>query len=160
LGHLAIKFGVALGADVTAVSSRESKVDEAKKLGAHHFLASSNKDQFKAAAGTFDFIVCAANGHDMDYNSYFTLLRTNGVFIMVGAVEKMTVNIIPFLMRQIAFTGSIIGSPATINEMLKFASENNILADIETFPMENVNDALQGVRDGKPRFRYVLQISQ
>ena len=153
---MAIKFGVALGAQVTAISSRDSKAAEAKKLGAHHFLASSNKDQFKAAFNSFDVVLCTANGHDMDLNIYFPLLKTNGKFIMVAGGEKITLNMIPFLMKQLVFCGSIIGSPAMIREMLALASEKNILAEITTFPIEKVNEALQGVREGKPLFRYVL----
>jgi D-arabinose 1-dehydrogenase-like Zn-dependent alcohol dehydrogenase len=96
----------------------------------------------------------------MDFNTYFTLLAPNGKFIMVGAPENpISIQVLPILFRQISFTGSLIGSPATIEEMLRLASEHNIVADVQTFPIEQVNEAVQGVRDGKPQFRYVLKIT-
>ena len=157
---MGVKFGVALGAEVTAISVNESKAGEAKKLGAHHFLATSNKAARKAAAQSLEVILFTANGKNMDFKRYVKLLAPNGKFIMVGAPENpVSFNALQMICGQISFTGSHIGSPATIQEMLKLASEHNIVADIQTFPIEQVNDAIQGVRDGKPHFRYVLKIT-
>ena len=44
LGHLGLKFARALGAEVYAISTSASKEEEAKKLGAHHFINTKDKD--------------------------------------------------------------------------------------------------------------------
>jgi D-arabinose 1-dehydrogenase-like Zn-dependent alcohol dehydrogenase len=156
-----VKFAVALGAEVTAISTKESKAEEAKKLGAHHFLVSSNPEVLKAAAGTFDFLLCCAGGDNMDFSSFFSLLDKNGKFVMVGITAKpITINLLPFIMKQISLSGSCHGSPDIVEEMLQLASKHNILADVETMPLEKADEALQGVREGKPKFRYVLKIEQ
>jgi D-arabinose 1-dehydrogenase-like Zn-dependent alcohol dehydrogenase len=44
LGHLGLKFARALGAEVYAISTSASKEEEAKKLGAHHFINTKDND--------------------------------------------------------------------------------------------------------------------
>ncbi|MFN4976719.1 MAG: NAD(P)-dependent alcohol dehydrogenase, partial [Bacteroidota bacterium] len=44
LGHMAVKFAVAFGAEVTVISTSASKVAEAHKLGAHHFVLAKDAD--------------------------------------------------------------------------------------------------------------------
>ena len=52
---------------------------------------------------------------------------------------------------------SPLGSPDTINTVLAFAARHGIEPMIETFPMSKVNDALEKLRSGKPRYRIVLE---
>lgn len=56
LGHMAVKFGVSFGADVTVLSTHESKRADALKLGAHNFVVTKDVEQLKSVANTFDFI--------------------------------------------------------------------------------------------------------
>jgi uncharacterized zinc-type alcohol dehydrogenase-like protein len=44
LGHMAVKFAVAMGAEVTMLSTSPSKAKDAKQLGAHHFVLSTDKN--------------------------------------------------------------------------------------------------------------------
>jgi len=57
-------------------------------------------------------------------------------------------------------TGTLIGSPSKIEEMLQFCSEHNIVADVQVYPIEKVNEAFVDFVAGKPRYRFVLQITQ
>ena len=81
LGHMAVKFGVAFGAEVTVLSTSPSKEENAKQLGAHHFVVTSDPEQLKAVKGSFDFILDTVSAeHDM--NLYISLLKQM-VFIYV-----------------------------------------------------------------------------
>jgi D-arabinose 1-dehydrogenase-like Zn-dependent alcohol dehydrogenase len=51
----------------------------------------------------------------------------------------------------------LLGAPEESEEMLKLVSEKNIKAWVETYPMDQVNEAIEDFRAGKPRFRYVLK---
>ena len=84
LGHMAVKFGVAFGAEVTVLSTSPSKEGDAKKLGAHHFLVTSDKQQLDAAKGSFHFILDTVSA-DHDIDMYMSLLKTDGTHICVGA---------------------------------------------------------------------------
>src|SRR3984893_14930853 len=87
LGHMGVKFGVAFGAEVTVLSTSPKKEADAKKLGAHHFVVTTDPAQVKAAKNSFDFILDTVSA-EHDYNLYLSLLKTNGVQICVGAPPK------------------------------------------------------------------------
>src|SRR5438874_3956433 len=53
LGHMAVKFGVAFGAEVTVLSTSASKEAAAKALGAHKFVVTSDASQLEAVKRSF-----------------------------------------------------------------------------------------------------------
>src|SRR3984957_12859925 len=57
LGHMAVKFAVSFGAEVTMISHSASKEADAKRLGAHKFLLASKKENLAQYKGYFDFIL-------------------------------------------------------------------------------------------------------
>ena len=158
LGHLAIKFARAFGCEVIAFSTSPGKEQESKALGAHRFVLSSDPDQMSAAADSCDFILTAAHT-DLDWNGYVKALRTKGTLCMVGAPPTALLNVPPvvLLLQEKRLCGSIIGSRATIQEMLSFAARHSIGATVELMPMAEVNVALDRVRAGKVRYRMVLK---
>jgi uncharacterized zinc-type alcohol dehydrogenase-like protein len=62
------------------------------------------------------------------------------------------------LFGQHSVSGSPVGSPATIRKMLEFAARHGINPMTEHFPLSQVNEALDHLRAGKPRFRIVLDV--
>ncbi|KAL6986548.1 cinnamoyl-Coa reductase [Sarracenia purpurea var. burkii] len=84
LGHLAVKFGKAFGLAVTVFSPSISKKEEALTLlGADNFVLSSDDQQMIAQAKSFDFIINTSSG-DILFDPYMSLLKTDGVLILVG----------------------------------------------------------------------------
>ena len=61
LGHMAIQFARVFGAEVTAFSTSAAKEEEARALGAHHFVNSRESKALKEVAGTLDFILSTVN---------------------------------------------------------------------------------------------------
>ena len=89
LGHMGVKFGVSFGAEVTVLSTSPSKEKDAKALGAHKFVVTSDPSQVEAVKETFDFILDTVSAkHDMSF--YLSLLATNGTHICVGAPPNRT----------------------------------------------------------------------
>jgi len=158
LGHLGIQFAAALGAEVTAISRSENKKQTAKELGAQHFLNSADPEQIKAAQLSFDFVLQTENVSS-DLSSYLNLLTPLGTLLVVGIPES-ALQIAPsaLVMAGRTIMGSLIASPTRIEEMLKLASEKKILAHVQEYDISRVNEAIKGVREGKPRFRHVLKI--
>src|SRR5580658_11008836 len=74
LGHLALQFARVFGAEVTAFSTSAAKEEEARKLGAHHFVNTRESKAVREVAGKFDFILTTINV-DQDWNSYIQSLR-------------------------------------------------------------------------------------
>ena len=82
---MAVKFASSFGADVTVLSTSPGKKADALKLGAHHFIVSTDEEQLKAAAGSFNFILDTLSAPH-DYNKYISLLKVDGTIICVACL--------------------------------------------------------------------------
>lgn len=159
LGHMAVKFGVAFGAEVTVLSSSPSKKDDALKLGAHKFVVTSDKEQTKNVTGYFDFILDTVSAKH-DYNLYLSFLKTNGVHICVGAPPTPT-EIFAFSLigGRKSLAGSLIGGIAETQEMLDFCAEHNIVSDIEMIDIKDINKAYERMLKSDVKYRFVIDIA-
>lgn len=156
LGHLAIQFARVFGAQVTAFSTSLGKEAEARSLGAHHFVNSRESKAMKEVAGSLDFILAAANA-DHDWGTYIQALRPTGTLCFVGVPPSpVTVQAFPLIAGQRAISGSPIGSPFRLREMLDVAGRHDVKAMTELFPMAKANEAIEKVKKSKVRYRAVL----
>ncbi len=159
LGHMAVKFGVAFGAEVTVLSTSPSKEKEAKALGAHKFIVTTNAEQFASAKSSFDFILDTVSAkHDLA--SYLSLLKTNGIHICVGApTEPHIVPAFALLGGRKSVAGSGIGGLPETQEMLDYCAEHNIVSDIELIDIKNITSAYERMIKGDVRYRFVIDMS-
>ncbi|MFA3792406.1 NAD(P)-dependent alcohol dehydrogenase [Aliiglaciecola sp. SL4] len=157
LGHLALQFLNSWGCEVTAFTRNSKEQDELIKLGAHKVLNSSSDEELKAAAGTFDLIISTVNVK-LNWNAYVSTLAPKGRLHFVGATtEPLDLSLFPLMAGQRSVSSSPVGSPATIKTMLDFAALHKVEPVTEYFPFEQVNEALDKLRNGKPHYRIVLQ---
>ena len=158
LGHLAIQFLAAWGCEVTAFSSTADKESQAREMGAHHFITSSDPKALKAVRGRFDAIINTTNV-ELNWDAYIAALAPRGTLHTVGAVLGAFGPSNGFMLigGQKSVSGSPLGSPATTATMLDFAARHDVAAQIEVFPMSEVNAALDHLKAGKARYRVVLQ---
>ncbi len=157
LGHLALQFLNAWGCEVTAFTSSDAKAQEAIELGAHHTLNSRNQKDIEQAAEQFDFIISTVNVK-LDWNLYLSTLKPKGRLHFVGAtLEPLDIAAFGLIAGQKQISGSPVGSPATIKQMLEFAAQHNIEPQVETFKMDDVNEAIAHLESGKARYRVVLE---
>lgn len=156
LGHLALQFLNAWGCEVTAFTSSDAKKAEALEMGAHRTVDSRDAEQLQAAAGQFNFILSTVNVK-LDWNAYVATLAPKGRLHFVGAtLEPLDLGVFPLIMGQRSVSGSPVGSPATIATMLDFALRHDIKPVIETYPFDQVNEAMERLRSGQARYRIVL----
>ncbi len=157
LGHLALQFLNKWGCHVTAFTSSDSKAEDAKALGAHEVLNSRDGDAMKKAQGSFDFILSTVNV-PLIWSDYINLLGPDGTLHFVGAVlEPIQVAAFSLIGGRKKITGSPLGSPALVREMLDFCERHQIAPQTESFAMSDVNDAIEHLRAGKARYRLVLK---
>ncbi len=156
LGHLAIQFARVFGAHVTAFSTTVGKEEEARALGAHHFVHSRESKSMKEVAGSLDFILSTVNA-DQDWSAYLQALRPNGSLWFVGVPPSpVSVHTFPLVSGMRTIGGSPVGSPFRLREMLDVAARHGVKAVTEGFPMSKANEAIDKVRKGKVRYRAVL----
>jgi len=159
LGHMGVKFGVAFGAEVTVLSSSPSKQADAKKLGAHKFVAMSDPEQVKGVKGYFDFILDTVSApHDMGL--YLSLLKTDGIHICVGVpAEPISVPSFGILGGRKSVAGSGIGGLPETQEMLDYCAANNIVSDIELIDIKDIQKSYERMLKGDVRYRFVIDMA-
>jgi uncharacterized zinc-type alcohol dehydrogenase-like protein len=156
LGHLAVQFARAFGCEVTAFSTSPDKEPEAKQLGAHHFVPSTDTDRLKKAAGSIDFLLNTTQA-ELDWPLWTGLLRPLGEFCQVGGYTgDIKVPAMDLILGRKSVSGSCIGNRHTMREMLEFAAVHGISPETETTSLDRVNDAIERVRSNKARYRIVM----
>lgn len=159
LGHMAVKFAVAMGADVTVLSTSPSKKQDALDLGAHHFELSTDEDAMKKLKSHFNVILDAISA-DHDYEKYLDLLDLNGKLLVVG-LPKDNPKVDPFALikNRRSIIGSMIGGTKETQEMLDFCAEKNITADVEIIKMQDINEAFDRMVKNDVKYRFVIDMA-
>ena len=159
LGHMAVKLARAMGANVTVLSTSESKREDAIALGAHAFAATRDRGTFKRLANRFDLIIDTVSA-DHDYNAYLSLLRLDGVMVLVGLPDKaLPVSAFALVGKRRSLAGSMVGSIGETQEMLDFCAEHGIASDIELIRVEQINEAYERMLKNDVRYRFVIDIA-
>lgn len=159
LGHMAVKFAVAMGAEVTMLSTSPSKINDAKRLGAHHFVLSTDREAMKKHAGHFDVVLDAISASH-NFEIYLKLLDLHGKLLVVGLPkEHPQVNPFELIKNRRSIIGSMIGGTVETQEMLDFCSEKNIVADVEVIPMQYINEAYERMLKNDVKYRFVIDMA-
>lgn len=158
LGHMAVKLGASMGAEVTVLSRSPEKEKDARGLGAHHFELTTDPATMKKLSGNFHFIIDTVSAPH-DYNSYLNLLATNGVMILVGAPPKPSeVSAFQLIGGRRSLVGSLVGGIKETQEMLDYCAEHGITSDVEVIPMEKINEAYERTLAGDVHYRFVVDM--
>jgi alcohol dehydrogenase (NADP+) len=159
LGHMAVKFGVSFGAEVTVLSTSPSKEADAKKLGAHKFVVTSDAKQVRSVRGYFDFIIDTVSS-EHDFKLYLSMLKTNGTHILVG-LPSQPLEIPPFSIvgGRKSVAGSSIGGIPETQEMLDYCAQHNIVSDIELIDIKDITKAYERMVKGDVRYRFVIDMA-
>ncbi|MGC1418270.1 MAG: NAD(P)-dependent alcohol dehydrogenase [Candidatus Acidiferrum sp.] len=159
LGHMAVKFGHALGAQVVVFTTSPNKKEDALRLGADAVVVSRNADEMQKHAGSFDFILDAVSA-EHDINAYINLLRRDGNIVLVGAPEKpLSVSAFGLLMGRRSISGSPIGGLPETQEMLDFCGKHNITSDVEVIPIQKVNEAYERLLKSDVKYRFSIDMA-
>lgn len=159
LGHFAIQWIKAMGAEAVALSHSDRKREDAMELGCDEYIVTGDEELMKSRANSLTHIMCTSFADNFDWSLFLNLLKSNGKFIMVAIPGTPLAGIPPFLLagKKLAISDSIIGSPRIIEDMLRFAATTTVKPWINKMPMSDVNAAVQAMKDGKPRYRIVLE---
>ena len=159
LGHMGVKFAKAFGAHVVVFTTSPGKKDDALRLGADEVIISTNPDEMRQHAGTFNFILDTIAA-DHDINAYINMLGRDGNITLVGAPEKpFPVSAFALLFGRKSLSGSIIGGIAETQEMLDFCGRHNITADVEVIPIQKVNEAYERLLKSDVKYRFSIDMA-
>jgi uncharacterized zinc-type alcohol dehydrogenase-like protein len=158
LGHMAVKLAKAMGAQVVLFTTSPSKIEDAKKLGAHEVVLSKSAEEMAKHATSFDLILdCVSAEHDL--NAYLKLLKRDGTMTMVGAPDKpLAINVFHLLLKRRSLAGSGTGGIKETQEMLDFCAEHKIVAEVEIIEMSQIEEAFEKLLKQDVRYRFVIDM--
>jgi D-arabinose 1-dehydrogenase-like Zn-dependent alcohol dehydrogenase len=158
LGHLGVQFAAKFGYDVIAIGRGEDKQSLANKLGARRYIDSARQDvaaELMKEGGAAAILATAPDAKS--FGPLVDGLGVKGRLVTVGASSE------PFAVSSFQLIGaqrSIIGWPSGTSkdseDTLKFAAQTGVRAMIETFPIDQAEQAYDRMMTGRVRFRAVL----
>lgn len=160
LGLMGVKVAVALGSQVTAITTSRAKGALARQLGASDVVVSTDNTDLDRVDRTLDVIISTIpRTHDV--MPYLKMLRLNGTYVIVGAIEAMRQ---PYdsdvlIGRRASITGSGIGGIQETQEFLHFCAERNLIADVEVIAIDQINDVYDEIVSKQPATRFVIDIA-
>ena len=159
LGHMGLKFAHSFGAHSVQLTTSLKKKEDALKLGADDVVLSTDDAAMKKHAGTFDFILDTASApHALD--PYLSLLKQDGVITLVGLPEKPpSINMFALITKRASIAGSMIGGMPETQEMLEYCGRNNITAEVEVIPIQQINEAFERMLKQEVKYRFVIDMS-
>lgn len=159
LGHMAVKLAASMGAEVTMLSRSPSKEKDAQELGAHHFELTTDPENMKKLANSFNFIIDTVSA-EHDYSEYLALLKTDGVMILLGAPPTPSqVPAFPLIMGRRSLVGSLVGGIKETQEMLDYCAEHGITSDVEMINIDQINEAYERTLKGDVHYRFVIDMA-
>lgn len=156
LGHMGVKFAVAMGAEVTVLSHSPSKEADALAMGAHAFIATNNPDNFNPIQKKFDLILNTISA-EIVIDDFLKLLKLDGTLVVVGIpAQPYKINVRNLLSGRRSIAGTMIGGLPEIQEMLDFCGEHNILSDVEVIDANYINEAYVRTVASDVKYRFVI----
>ncbi len=160
LGHMAVKLAIAMGAEVTVLTTSIEKKDYALELGAIEVIDANDHKEMRSNEKTLDFIISTIpQPHDV--NPYVKLLNLDGHLVIVGCIAPLTkpIDMTKMIPDRRSLGSSLIGSIAETQDVLDFCAKNNIQPNIKIISIEKVNEAYEIINDKKADFRYVIDMA-
>jgi len=160
LGHMAVKFAAAMGAETYVLGHSPNKAQDAKEMGATEYLITS--ESFESHKDTFDVILNTVSA-DIELDSLLDMLKVGGTLIYVGVSgNKQSFHPFSLITGLKSIAGANTGSISGTQEMLDFCGEHNIVSTIEMVDASDpkaIDDAYARVVGSDIRYRFVIDAS-
>lgn len=160
LGHLGIQYAHAAGFETAAISRTPEKESLAKELGADHFINATETDagQRLQELGGADVVLATAPSSNA-ISSIVSGIGVDGSVVVVGVPgEPVEVSAQQLVQSRGGVEGWASGHARDSQDTLEFSSLRDIAPEIETYPLEDVNEAYGRMIDNEARFRAVLEL--
>jgi len=156
VGHMAVQFAKVENCDVIAFSRSQNHLHVAKRLGALDVMTfSENQEKFllslKEKHGFLDAAIVFAPS-DIVTDTAIKSVKKGGLIIIATVGENPS-----FLaFEEKTIRGTLIGSTADMEEVIKICDEKKLEVITKVFPLESANDALKKLKDSEIEARAVL----
>nr|WP_321981224.1 NAD(P)-dependent alcohol dehydrogenase [uncultured Cohaesibacter sp.] len=159
LGHMALKFLVERGADVTVFTTTPAKTADATRMGARQAVVWPDEKAFAKLSGHFDFIIVAVP-HSYKVDLFVPLLKVDGNLVNVGVLGQIEgINGFPLVLGRRSIAGSNVGGVPETQQLLNYCAAKNIRPEVEVIAIDQVNAAWDRVIAKDVRYRFVIDMS-
>ncbi|MGH3594753.1 MAG: zinc-binding dehydrogenase, partial [Mycobacterium sp.] len=158
LGHLGVQFSRAMGFETVAIARGSAKAEDARELGAHHYIDSTSGDVSEAmrALGGVAVVLGTAGNSEAMAQTVGGLLP-HGELVTIGvATEPLPISPMQLITPGISITGHPSGSARDVEETMHFAVVSGVRAWIEQRPLAEAAEGFAAMEEGRPRYRIVL----
>ena len=158
LGHLGIQYAYEAGFETVAVSTSPEKEDLAYELGADHFIDASEVDageELQSMGGAKVVLATAPSADAM--SSIVSGVGVDGKLLTIAVPgEPLSVDVQPLVQGRRSVGGWPSGTPNASEDTLDFSALRDVTPKVETFSLEEADDAYAAMIDNEVRFRAVL----
>lgn len=159
LGHLGVKIACAMGAHTTVLDRSLVKQQDALRMGAHDFRATTEPSTFLELANSLDLIISTVPGN-VDVDALLRLLSLDGTLVNLAVPEKpLSVAAVSLLDNRRSMAGTRSGGIAETQEMIDFCAKHGIGADVEIIRADEIDQAYRRLLAGDVRYRFVIDIA-
>jgi D-arabinose 1-dehydrogenase-like Zn-dependent alcohol dehydrogenase len=157
LGHLGVQFAAKAGFQTVAIARGADKGPLARQLGAHHYIDNAAEDPAAALqklGGAKAILATATSAEAM--NSVQGGLAPTGALMVIGAVDRLTVDALNLIFGSRSIKGWYSGTSIDSQETLAFSALTGVRSMNEVFPLVRAAEAYERMTSGGARFRVVL----
>jgi uncharacterized zinc-type alcohol dehydrogenase-like protein len=162
LGHMAVQYAVALGAEVTVFDIAENKRQDALNMGAVKYVNVNHPEELKGLDNSFRVVISTIPAK-YDPAMYLRMLKLDGELVILGLPAKEntpSIDIATMIWQaRRKIYGSQIGGIPETQEMMDYSVTHNIYPRVEIIPIQKLDEAYQKVLAGEVKFRYVIDMS-
>jgi D-arabinose 1-dehydrogenase-like Zn-dependent alcohol dehydrogenase len=158
LGHLALQFASRMGFRTVALSRGADKEELARSLGAHVYVDTSKTTAAEGLKklGGADVVLATAPHADAIATTVDGLKPRGKLLVVAAPFEPLAVSAMALLSGK-SVAGWPSGSSIDSEETMTFSVLTGVKPRIETFKLEQADEALQRTMEAKIRFRAVLR---
>ena len=157
LGHMAVKFAAAMGADVYVLGRSLDKKSDAVAMGATDYLITT--EIYDSHKNFFDLLLNTTSA-DLDLDGLLGTLNVGGTLVYLGiSGNPQSFNAMNVVTSLRSIAGINTGNIADTQEMLDFCGKHNIVSDIELLDCTDasaMDEAYARVINSDVRYRFVI----
>ncbi len=161
LGHVAVQYAKAMGFNVVAVDIVEEKLELATKLGADATVNGAQVDPAQEIQERFGGVQAAISVAvtKKAFEQAYRSLKRGGTLVVVGLPnDELPIPIFDTVLNGVTVKGSIVGTRKDLQEALEFAAQGKVKVNIETQPLEKINEVFERMEKGQINGRVVLTL--
>ncbi len=158
LGHLGVQFARAMGFETIAIARGTGKAEDAKKLGAHHYIDSTSRDvagALQALGGAT--VVLGTAGNSQAMADTVGGLVPQGELVTIGvAPDPLPISPVQLITPGLSIVGHPSGTAKDVEDTMHFAVLSGVRAWIEELPLAQAAEGYAALEQGRAHYRTVL----